>query len=519
MAASGVETVRPRSTGRASSPTRRRRRPRRAATRSSLAGGARAGCSVLPIVHGTPGWAASDRATRRSPPRDPGLRRLPARAGRPLRAAGLAVGRAPRARRAADPRVADLERAEPHALLDAAARPGLRAQLREAAARRAPRAARRRPGRAHDPRRARRTSSWIALRAIYQAGGARLVRRRRAAPVHGQAAQRACELVRVRAAGDAPLRRRPQADLDHRALAGRRRRARRRTRPASRPPTAARRRGSATALRLLARARKRLRIERVFWYTWLSTRGLAELVRLVRPAAACATAAIVSAPALRGVPDGRAAARGLRARRPRDARALRASRPRARPRRRRARCASQLNAAARARPAARSRSRSPASPSSASSASRTASPSGGTSSAAPPQVSGSAAPRWATTGVPDAIASSTGSPKPSYARRQRERLRARVEPGQQRVGHVAEQPQRLEARLGGELRAVAAGDHDVDALARERPRRGHERAEVLARRVRGDAQHVRPREARAPRGRAPRRRPGRTPGRRRPAPR
>ena len=47
------------------------------------------------------------------------------------------------------------------------------------------------------------------------------------------------------------------------------------------------------------------------------------------------------------------------------------------------------------------------------SASRSASGSGSTSRAAPPQVSGSAVVSAATTGVPAAIASSTGSPKPS----------------------------------------------------------------------------------------------------------
>ena len=70
-------------------------------------------------------------------------------------------------------------------------------------------------------------------------------------------------------------------------------------------------------VRLLARARKRLRIERVFWYTWLSQRGLAELVRLLRPAPR-ARRARDRAPALAAF---RAAARRLQgcAKRPRDA--------------------------------------------------------------------------------------------------------------------------------------------------------------------------------------------------------
>ena len=154
-----------------------------------------------------------------SPARSAALRRLPARAGRPLRAAGLAVGRAPRDRRAADPRVADLERAEPHALLDAAARPGLRAQLREAAARRAPAL------RAADPGRARsspgsRTSRWIALRRVYKAGGRRSFDAVALHPYTGKPRNvvRLAEYARreMRRFGDAP-----QADLGHRALLAR----------------------------------------------------------------------------------------------------------------------------------------------------------------------------------------------------------------------------------------------------------------------------------------------------------
>ena len=109
----------------------------------------------------------------------------------------------------------------------------------------------------------------------------------------------------------------------------------------------------------------------------------------------------------------RARARG-RARRPRarardqrlgPARLRTASTPRA--------VASQVNGAARARPASRRRSRRASSPRSAVSAAAKASPSGGTRTAAPPHVSGSAVASAATTGVPQAIASSTGSPKPS----------------------------------------------------------------------------------------------------------
>src|ERR687894_113728 len=79
---------------------------------------------------------------------------LPEDAGGALRAERLAVGRASRRAAPGDPRLADLERAEPDALLDAAARPGLRAALRAAARGRRPRAGGGRPGRAGDPRRA-----------------------------------------------------------------------------------------------------------------------------------------------------------------------------------------------------------------------------------------------------------------------------------------------------------------------------------------------------------------------------
>ena len=48
----------------------------------------------------------------------------------------------------------------------------------------------------------------------------------------------------------------------------------------------------------------------------------------------------------------------------------------------------------------------------------------------------------------------------------------------------------LEARLGGELRAVAADHDEVDALGGEGRGRRAERREVLACGVGGDAQHV-----------------------------
>jgi hypothetical protein len=77
---------------------------------------------------------------------------------------------------------------------------------------------------------------------------------------------------------------------------------------------------------------------------------------------------------------------------------------------------SQLNSAERSSPLRIRRSRTCSSAVAFSSASVSASASSGfTSSAASPQVSGSAVRSAATTGTPLAIASSTGSPKPSYS--------------------------------------------------------------------------------------------------------
>ena len=98
------------------------------------------------------------------------------------------------------------------------------------------------------------------------------------------------------------------------------------------------------------------------------------------------------------------------------------------------------------------------------------------------------------TGVPAAIASSTGRREALVERGQRERLRSGVQAGQQRVVDVPEQAQPVQTLLGGELRPVAARDRELDALGRQRPRGGHERAEVLARRVGGDAEHIGPLE-------------------------
>ena len=200
------------------------------------------------------------------------LRGVPARARRPLRPAGLVLGRAPRAAARADPRVADLERAEPHALLDRAQ--PFAPQLRAAAARGA-------RARCAPPTRARtivspgcRTRAGSRCARIYKAGGARPFDAVALHPYTRQAAQRGAARA-VRAAGDAPATAtaRMPVWITELSLAGREGQARRTAigfeTTDARPGEAARRRRCGCS----PRARKRLRIERVFWYTWLSTRG------------------------------------------------------------------------------------------------------------------------------------------------------------------------------------------------------------------------------------------------------
>ena len=155
----------------AAPPRRRRRRDARATCDAVVAARRRAaGCAVLPVVQSTPGWAARRPGDLDLAAARPGaVRALPARARRALRARGLAVGGAARPAARADPRLAGLERAEPHALLVASSRS--RAPTSRLLRRRRTRAAR-------APTRARTVVlaglpnvSWMALRAIYEAGG------------------------------------------------------------------------------------------------------------------------------------------------------------------------------------------------------------------------------------------------------------------------------------------------------------------------------------------------------------
>ena len=103
---------------------------RRARTRSFLAA-ARRGLDVLPVCRARPDWAAMNPFDPASPPRDPAdfarlLTALVARYG----PNGSLWARAPRGAAPADPGVADLERAQPHPLLE---RRALGAVLRGAA--------------------------------------------------------------------------------------------------------------------------------------------------------------------------------------------------------------------------------------------------------------------------------------------------------------------------------------------------------------------------------------------------
>ena len=98
-------------------------------------------------------------------------------------------------------------------------------------------------------------------------------------------------------------------------------------------------------------------------------------------------------------------------------------------------------------------------------------------------------------------------PEALIERREHERLGAPVEPGQQRIVDVAEQAQPLKVPLGRELRPVAACDDQRHALGRQRAGGRAQRRQVLPRGVGGDAEHVGARAARARRVPARGRRP------------
>ena len=263
---------------------------------------ARRGLPVLPIVTGTPGWAGEKRDDETSP-RAPGLyagflRALVARYG----PAGSLWAEHPEI--AARPIRAWQVWNEPNLTRYWSRQPFAKRYvklLREAdgALRTAD------PGARVDPRRAPERELDGAAQGL-QGRRQALLRRRGAAPVHRQAAQRG-PARRVREARDAPLPRRPHADLDHGAvLAGRQgqdeehRRVRDDRQGPGEPPEA--RASASSPARASACASS----------ASTGTRGSPRRTRRTRsttPAcAACATATIVSAPALAAF---RAAARRL----------------------------------------------------------------------------------------------------------------------------------------------------------------------------------------------------------------
>ena len=223
------------------------------------------GMPVLPIVTGTPGWAASRPGDETSPPRKPSLyadflKALVARYG----PRGSLWAEQPGLPRMAirdwqiwnEPNLTRYWTTQPFA------KPYV-ALLR--ASRRALRAA--------DP--GSRTilaglpnESWIALRKVYKAGGRRAFDAVALHPYTGRPSNviRLIEFARreMRRARDA---RRPiwLTELSWPAAKGK---------TAGAPGFVTTERGQASrlklALKLLAKARKRLRIERVVWYTWLS---------------------------------------------------------------------------------------------------------------------------------------------------------------------------------------------------------------------------------------------------------
>jgi hypothetical protein len=232
---------------------------------------ARRGLPVLPVVEGTPGWASVRPGDEASPPRDPELlaqfmRDLIARYGRggslwaehpevparPVRA--WQIGNEPNLSYYFNPPEGESYAVAYTRLLKAASRairaadPGATVVLAGLTNR-----------------------SWIALRAIYKAGGRKAFD---AVALHPYTAKprnvlRVLKLARreMKRVGD---RRKPLwvTELSW---------------PSSRGKTrdiggiATTERGQATKLRqsirLLAAARKRLRIQKVYWYTWMSTEG------------------------------------------------------------------------------------------------------------------------------------------------------------------------------------------------------------------------------------------------------
>ena len=358
-----------------------------AASDAVVLAAAREGLGVLPVVRGTPGWAAG--ASEASPPRRTAfagyLRALVARYG----PSGTLWDEHPELR----PRPIRRWQIwnEPNLDVYWSKQPFARSYVKLLrSARRALRAA---DGGARVVLAGLPNRSWTALRSIYRAGGKGAFDAVALHPYTGKPGH-VVKLVRLARREMARYRdgRKPVwiTELSWPATKGTHRSTGFETSNAGQAKRLRR------TLRLLAAERRRLRIERVYWYTWLSVGAGPELLRLVRPAARARRAA-----------GQRTGAAGVRADGPGAAAGLNSSASTARA------VASQVKPAARARPAARSSARRASSATSAVSAAANASPSGSARTAAPPHVSGSAPAAAATTGTPHAIASSTGRPKPS----------------------------------------------------------------------------------------------------------
>ncbi len=229
---------------------------------------ARRGLRVLPVVHGTPGWAATDPGDFGSPPRDTAdlARFLEVLVGR-YGPDGSLWREHPEVRRRA---IRDWQIwNEPNLTRYWSRQPFARSYARVLKASR--RALRRADPRARVILAGLPNQSWVALRDVYRAGGRRGFDAVALHPYTGKP-RNVVRLVRIarrvmRRNGD---RRKPVwvTELSWPAAKGK-------TDGSAGFETTDQ--GQARRLReglmRLARARRKLRIERVYWYTWLSAEG------------------------------------------------------------------------------------------------------------------------------------------------------------------------------------------------------------------------------------------------------
>ncbi len=152
--------------------------------------------AVMPVVQIAPDWAARHPGELSSPPADPQQYAEFHRSARtPLRPGRLVLDRAPGARRAADPLLADLERAELQGVLVG---PAVRGRLRRAAASRQAGDQGGGPGR-EDRARRPREQELDGARGRLQGGRRAAVRHRRVPPVHREGRRRQADPRRTTA--------------------------------------------------------------------------------------------------------------------------------------------------------------------------------------------------------------------------------------------------------------------------------------------------------------------------------